>query len=205
MCLNYMSMCKCTTDLKETLCKTLKCITFICTGCLLNTERPKCKHTDKVRSKPCKRTQVKTDITHQYFGRWCQTSGWDTEFGSSSRFHPHLCQEEEKAMSFLLGTFLQDSVISLRLSPPQPCPSPSPGLSPPPQPHSQIQAHSFQPQSEPQARLVCHRLGPGLVRPETMGGHEAVCKAPAKPVYWLTSLWMRNVSKQTNSTSDACK
>lgn len=34
---------------------------------------------------------------------------------------------------------------------------------------------------------------------------EAVCKAPTKPVCWLTSLWMRNVSKQTNSMSDACK
>lgn len=43
----------------------------------------------------------------------------------------------------------------------------------------------FQPQSEPQAQGCTargHRLGPGLVRPETIGGHEAVCKAPAKPV-----------------------
>lgn len=57
----------------------------------------------------------------------------------------------------------------------------------------QLQAHSLlQPQSEPQVQV---RLGTGLVRPETIGGHEAVCEAPAKPVCSLTSLWMMNVSK----------
>ncbi|KAK5867055.1 hypothetical protein PBY51_011574 [Eleginops maclovinus] len=32
------------------------------------------------------------------------------------------------------------------------------------------------------AQLPCSRLGLGLVRPETIGGHEAVCKTPTQPV-----------------------
>lgn len=136
---------------------------FICTECLLNIESLKCKHTDKLPSKQCKRTHIKTILlTNISEQRW-QMSGRDTKFGSSSRFDPHPCQEEEKAISSHLVAVARPSDY------PQTIPStavPQPQLQPEPQPISQLQAHSFlQPPSEPHAQGCTARLPPAGTRP----------------------------------------
>ena len=158
---------------------------FICTGCLLNTESLKCKHRDKLPSKQCKRTHIQTDITHRYSRAKMANvrSGYEIR-QLFPRWFTSLSRRGESHKLPFCG-FLQDPLLSLR---PSPFPAvPQLQLRPEPQPQSQLQARSFlQPQSEPPSfwavLLACHRLGPGLARPETIGGHEAVCKAPAKPV-----------------------
>lgn len=75
-------------------------------------------------------------------------------------------------------------LLPCKTVPGQSCASaPAPNLSPSLKVSSRLSLSLFQ--SEPQAQGCTarrHQLGPGLVRPETIGGHEAVCKAPAKPV-----------------------
>lgn len=55
---------------------------------------------DEPPSKSRKHAQIKTDITHRFFK---VRSG--CEIGSSSCSDPHLCQEEEKAISSRLVAF----------------------------------------------------------------------------------------------------
>lgn len=132
-----------------------------------------CKHMVKLPSKPHKRTQIKT-FTHPFFRAmmvnvrlWCEIqqlfSLWSTSLSRRGESHE----------------------ISLRLSPSQLCLCPSSSSSLSPRLNLSSRLTPFFSQSEPQAqaaRLACHQLGPVLVRPETIGGHEAVCKALAKPV-----------------------
>lgn len=112
-------------------------------------------------------------------------SGRDAKFSSFSRFDPHLCQEEEKAISSRL-------VVPARSSDfPQTVPVtavsvPQLQLQSEPQTQSQIQAHSLlQPQSEPQAQGSTARLPPAgsspgeareKWRPSTPGG--------TRPITW---------------------
>lgn len=107
-------------------------------------------------------------------------SGRDAKFSSFSRFDPHLCQEEEKAISSRL-------VVPARSSDfPQTVPVtavsvPQLQLQSEPQTQSQIQAHSLlQPQSEPQAQGSTARLPPAGSSPG-----EAMISGPLFSLYPL--------------------
>lgn len=162
---------------------------FVCTGCLLNTEKLQDVNTwmNFHRNPACVHI-LKTDITHQYFRA---SPVGDAKFCSSSCSDPHLCQEggESHKLPFFLVLLAKGPVISLQTVPFTAEPLPHKSYKPQSQLHGSLSLSLslFQPQSGPPKLQCCTssrlptRLRPGLVRPETIGGHEAVCKAPAKP------------------------